>query len=291
MDWSNKEVHKYISDALVRQKDAISELLCDQYGNYVIQKSLNVLKDNYLSEALRRIARSLHRLQFQPFGSKLYIKLTTNYPILRELELTEQHFNAPITSAMPTKKDLPTKKIKNKHLGGDHQGIGNLDKQNQNDTYLFNNNMNSISNYNLYPHNTMSNSNLMSNMGNMNIPKVGNYNESQQQKINYNQMTYSNTNINLPTYNHSSNYLPTNSNPRLANNYTMLSLEDQMKISNFNNNTNKVVSEEMKKKKRPDKQDMSLYNSNFFPQIMSNVQDNGTDKGNFKKKAKARANY
>lgn len=59
------------------------EFLLDQYGNYVIQKSLSVAVEPVFSEFIEKLKPDVERLrQSNDFGVKIYNRLIKQYPSL-----------------------------------------------------------------------------------------------------------------------------------------------------------------------------------------------------------------
>ena len=61
--------------------DSFYDFLLDQYGNYVIQKSLSVASEPYFSEFIEKLKPDLERLRASnEFGVKIYNRLVKQYP-------------------------------------------------------------------------------------------------------------------------------------------------------------------------------------------------------------------
>ena len=61
--------------------DSFYDFLLDQYGNYVIQKSLSVAIEPYFSEFIEKLKPDLERLRASnEFGVKIYNRLVKQYP-------------------------------------------------------------------------------------------------------------------------------------------------------------------------------------------------------------------
>ena len=73
-----------IKEAMVReilQADTFYDFLLDQYGNYVIQKSLSVAIEPYFSQFIEKLKPDLERLKHSnEFGIKIYNRLIKQYP-------------------------------------------------------------------------------------------------------------------------------------------------------------------------------------------------------------------
>jgi len=78
----NKEYQELIIKELSKE-EIIRSLLFDMYGNYVLQKALQLSSEPYYSIILSNIAKHIENLKnYSSFGSKLYIKLVNTYPQL-----------------------------------------------------------------------------------------------------------------------------------------------------------------------------------------------------------------
>jgi len=68
-----------IKEAMVKEilsSDSYYDFLLDQYGNYVIQKSLQVALEPYFSEFIEKLKPDLERLRHSnDFGIKIYNRL------------------------------------------------------------------------------------------------------------------------------------------------------------------------------------------------------------------------
>lgn len=73
-----------VKEAMVREilgADSFYEFLLDQYGNYVIQKSLQVAQEPYFSDFIEKLKPDLDRLRYSnDFGMKIYSRLIKQYP-------------------------------------------------------------------------------------------------------------------------------------------------------------------------------------------------------------------
>jgi len=59
------------------------DFLLDQYGNYVIQKSLSVAREPFFSQFIEKLRPDLDRLRYSnDFGLKIYSRLVKQYPQL-----------------------------------------------------------------------------------------------------------------------------------------------------------------------------------------------------------------
>ena len=67
----------------IMQADSFYDFLSDQYGNYVIQKALQVADEQTQKQFLEKLKPDIALLQnSQGFGQKIYIRLVKQYPVL-----------------------------------------------------------------------------------------------------------------------------------------------------------------------------------------------------------------
>jgi hypothetical protein len=75
-----------IKEAMVHEilsADSFYEFLLDQYGNYVIQKSLSVAVEPHFSNFIEKLKPDMERLRLSnEFGIKIYNRLVKQYPQL-----------------------------------------------------------------------------------------------------------------------------------------------------------------------------------------------------------------
>ena len=75
-----------IKEAMVKEilsADSFYEYLIDQYGNYVIQKSLSVAVEPYFTQFIDKLRIDLEKLKYSnDFGIKIYNRLVKQYPQL-----------------------------------------------------------------------------------------------------------------------------------------------------------------------------------------------------------------
>mmetsp|Transcript_25041 Transcript_25041/g.24503 ORF Transcript_25041/g.24503 Transcript_25041/m.24503 type:complete len:169 (+) Transcript_25041:2251-2757(+) len=63
--------------------ESFYDFLLDQYGNYVIQKSLSVAKEPDFTQFIEKLKPDIDRLRFSnEFGMKIYTRLIKQYPQL-----------------------------------------------------------------------------------------------------------------------------------------------------------------------------------------------------------------
>ena len=78
MDYCDEETKNKILLKLAN-KDYLPELLMNMYGNYVIQKALQIADEPYYSIFIENIGPLLGKLKSLSFGAKLYTKFINNY--------------------------------------------------------------------------------------------------------------------------------------------------------------------------------------------------------------------
>jgi hypothetical protein len=73
-----------VKEAMVREilsADSFFDFLLDQYGNYVIQKSLSVAVEPYFSLFIDKLKIDIEKLKHSnDFGLKIYNRLVKQYP-------------------------------------------------------------------------------------------------------------------------------------------------------------------------------------------------------------------
>ena len=80
-DKPNKNLLNQIAGITLQQNSTIVELACNQYGNYIIQKILVSITDEFLiSKILSNIFDNSYRIQKISFGKKFLEKLSKKYP-------------------------------------------------------------------------------------------------------------------------------------------------------------------------------------------------------------------
>lgn len=79
--------HKDVKNAMVKEMldaDSYLPFLEDQYGNYVVQKTLSVAEKDDLEKLLQKIKPDMEKLKrSSEFGQKIYSKLVKTYPSLQ----------------------------------------------------------------------------------------------------------------------------------------------------------------------------------------------------------------
>ena len=83
----------------IMQADSFYDFLSDQYGNYVIQKALQVADEPVRRQFLEKLKPDVALLQqSQGFGQKIFIRLVKQYP---ELNPSETNFSTPKPDGWP----------------------------------------------------------------------------------------------------------------------------------------------------------------------------------------------
>jgi len=79
----------YFQENLVQQLlqgDALEELLCDNFANYVVQRCLSLSDDNQIRLIMKKIQECIDNVRNDPIGQKILQKLAKTYPILDSFE-------------------------------------------------------------------------------------------------------------------------------------------------------------------------------------------------------------
>ena len=76
---------------LITEKNLVQELLKNKFGNYVIQKALEISTEPYSSQLLLLIAPIIPEFHFLPFGKKLLTNLINKYPSLKIIYQSNQN--------------------------------------------------------------------------------------------------------------------------------------------------------------------------------------------------------
>lgn len=83
-DIHDKDFRSEIAKSLLKEESKIIELMCNQYGNYIIQKILDCTNDEVLIEKiLLIITKNVGRILRMSFGKKLLVNLHQRYPVLK----------------------------------------------------------------------------------------------------------------------------------------------------------------------------------------------------------------
>jgi len=192
-DFCSQEMRNKIIDKL-SDENIIKDLLKDMYGNYVLQKTLNMIFDeNKKKFFINVIGSEINNLISLPFGHKLIKKLVLNFPELKKF------VNVGFINSI---NYINNNNINNNNF---NPYLNNLTKQMINlNINNFNNNINNINNYygmlnslnNLNNNNNINNNFLQkSNKNNNNLFDLNNF-QFQQQLFNNNFNFNNNNNFN-----------------------------------------------------------------------------------------------
>jgi hypothetical protein len=192
-DFCSQEMRNKIIDKL-SDENIIKDLLKDMYGNYVLQKTLNMIfDDNKKKFFINIIGSEINNLISLPFGHKLIKKLVLNFPELKKF------VNVGFINSI---NYINNTNVNNNNF---NPYLNNLTKQMINlNINNFNNNINNINNYygmlnslnNLNNNNNINNNFLQkSNKNNNNLFDLNNF-QFQQQLFNNNFNFNNNNNFN-----------------------------------------------------------------------------------------------
>ena len=192
-DFCSQEMRNKIIDKL-SDENIIKDLLKDMYGNYVLQKTLNMIfDDNKKKFFINIIGSEINNLISLPFGHKLIKKLVLNFPELKKF------VNVGLINSFNY--------INNNNFNPNNFYLNNLSKQMINlNINNYNNNINNINNYygmlnnlnNLNNNNNNINNNfLQKSSNNNNLFDLNNFQIQQQffnNKFNFNNNNFNNIN-------------------------------------------------------------------------------------------------
>ena len=86
LDINNPILVNQLIKHITKNDNKIIELLTNKYGNYIIQKILNISTEkNLIYRILNIIAKNIIIINNVPFGKQLINKLIDKYPILKDL--------------------------------------------------------------------------------------------------------------------------------------------------------------------------------------------------------------
>ena len=194
-DFCSQEMRNKIIDKL-SDENIIKDLLKDMYGNYVLQKTLNMIfDDNKKKFFINIIGSEINNLISLPFGHKLIKKLVLNFPELKKF------VNVGLINSFNYINN-------NNNFNPNNFYLNNLSKQMINlNINNYNNNINNINNYygmlnNLNNLNNNNNNNINNNFlqkssNNNNLFDLNNFQIQQQffnNKFNFNNNNFNNIN-------------------------------------------------------------------------------------------------
>ncbi len=82
LDSSNSNLKKHIIDKICLNEKDVVELACHAYGNYVLQKIINVTKDNNLLEMIyKTIIKNKNSLYKLSYGKKIMKEISVAYTL------------------------------------------------------------------------------------------------------------------------------------------------------------------------------------------------------------------
>lgn len=76
---SSSQIQSFFVNEIMKDETNVEDLLLDSYGNYVIQKSLLVLKNEKYIKMLKIIANNTNKIKKKNFGNKLIAKLLVSH--------------------------------------------------------------------------------------------------------------------------------------------------------------------------------------------------------------------
>ena len=192
-DFCSQEMRNKIIDKLSNE-NIIKDLLKDMYGNYVLQKTLNMIFDeNKKKFFINAIGSEINNLVSLPFGHKLIKKLVLNFPELKKF------VNVGFINSL---NYINNNNVNNNNF---NPYLNNLTKQMINlNINNFNNNINNINNYygminslnNLNNNNNNINNNFLQKL-NSNINSFDLNNFQIQQQLFNNNFNFNNNNNNF----------------------------------------------------------------------------------------------
>lgn len=84
-DIQSEAIIERLAKSLLQNDVKIIELICNQYGNYIIQKLLNSTSNKrVINKLLIIISLNVEKILKKSYGKKLFFKLINIYPILKE---------------------------------------------------------------------------------------------------------------------------------------------------------------------------------------------------------------
>ncbi len=195
-DFCSQEMRNKIIDKL-SDENIIKDLLKDMYGNYVLQKTLNMIfDDNKKKFFINIIGSEINNLISLPFGHKLIKKLVLNFPELKKF------INVGLINSFNYINN-------NNNFNPNNFYLNNLSKQMINlNINNYNNNINNINNY----YGMLNNLNNLNNNNNNNNNNNINNNFLQKPSINNNLFDLNNFQIQQQFFNNKFNFNNNNFN-------------------------------------------------------------------------------
>ena len=219
MDSCDESTKEYICQKYC-DPNIVEKLLYDNYGNYVLQKVINLSKEPLTTKYLEMIGPLMKNLSNYSFGQRLYNKLIASFPNLMNY--------MGLSTKLRKNKKFKNKKNKNSEFEG-YFG-NNINFSNVNNNGINNINMEEFVNNNIYVHNNYNMNNNLNNQNNNGqlfmLPGLNNYLIPFQ--LNNNSNNFNNINPNkIPLQNLLN-----------ANN---LAMNNNIINSNYNNNFNNIL--------------------------------------------------
>jgi hypothetical protein len=219
MDCCDESTKEYICQKYC-DPNIVEKLLYDNYGNYVLQKVINLSKEPLTTKYLEMIGPLMKNLSNYSFGQRLYNKLIASFPNLMNY--------MGLSTKLRKNKKFKNKKNKNSEFEG-YFGK-NINFSNINNNGINNINMEEFVNNNIYIHNNYNMNNNLNNQNNNGqlfmLPGLNNYLIPFQLNNNLNNFNNINPN-NIPLQNLLN-----------ANN---LAMNNNIVNSNYNNNFNNIL--------------------------------------------------
>ena len=180
-DFCSLEMRNKIIDKL-SDENIIKDLLKDMYGNYVLQKTLNMIfDDNKKKFFINIIGSEINNLISLPFGHKLIKKLVLNFPELKKF----------VNVGLINSLNNLSKQMINLNINNYNNNINNI-----NNYYGMLNNLNNLNNNNNNSNN-INNNFLQKSSINNNLFDLNNFQIQQQffnNKFNFNNNNFNNIN-------------------------------------------------------------------------------------------------
>ena len=63
----------------------MNELICDRFGNYVIQKAIDTADEERQRRMIAMIIPMVEMIRREPFGRQLYVKLYNKYMLFADM--------------------------------------------------------------------------------------------------------------------------------------------------------------------------------------------------------------
>jgi hypothetical protein len=123
MDCCDEETKELITQKYC-EPQIIEKLLFDMYGNYVLQKVMNVSKEPLTNKYISYVGPLMKNLSSYSFGPKLYNKLISSFPCLSNYAVNRNDSGK-----------IKRNKNKKKNINDVNNGLNDVNKNNNNDIY------------------------------------------------------------------------------------------------------------------------------------------------------------